>query len=49
MSIGALFTGLSINMIFASQRKGEEDDIILHSEDYPWIKHLNALWEIRFE
>lgn len=48
-SIGTLFTGHSINIVSASKPEDEEEDIMLHLEYEPWIKHLNALWELHFK
>lgn len=49
MSIGAFFTELSVNMASVSHPEDEEEEIMLHSKDDPWIKHLNTLWKIHFE
>ena len=27
----------------------DEDEEMIQSDTDPWIKHLNALWDIRFE
>lgn len=48
-SVGTLFTSRSVNMLSAGQREDEKKDAMLHSENDPWIKHLNTLWKIRFE
>lgn len=44
--VGGIFTGLFVNMTFVSQPSDEEEDIMLYSEDDPWIKHLNDLRKI---
>ena len=53
VSIGGLFEGLSINMVSASPLEDLEDmecdDSLLEDDDDPWIRHLNTLWDIRFE
>src|SRR3954465_13422333 len=53
VSIGNLFEGLSINMVSASPLEDledmEYDDSQLEDDDDPWIRHLNTLWDIRFE
>src|SRR5436190_62627 len=53
VSIGGLFEGLSINMVSASPLEDLEDmecdDSLLEDDDDPWIRHLNILWDIRFE
>lgn len=47
VSNGAIFKGLSVNMV--STRHPDEDNILFHSEDDPWIKHLNALLDTCIE
>lgn len=42
-SVMAIFTSLLVNMVSTRQPEDEEDDIVLHSENDPWIKHLNVL------
>src|SRR3954468_4507332 len=53
VSIGGLFEGLSINMVSASPLEDledmEYDDSPLEDNDDPWIRHVNTLWDIRFE
>jgi len=54
ISVGVIFESLSVNMVSASHLEDDGEDIIKSEEmiqsDYdPWIKHLNTLWDIRFE
>jgi len=54
ISVGVLFESLSVNMVSASHLENNGEDIIeseelIQSDSDPWIKHLNTLWDIRFE
>ena len=54
VSVGVIFESLSVNMISTSHLEKNEEDIIeseelIQSDFDPWIKHLNTLWDIRFE
>src|SRR4051812_30874824 len=53
ISIGTLFEGLSINMVSADPLKDLEDmgcdDSFCEDDNDSWIRHLNTLWDIRFE
>lgn len=44
-----VFNALSANMVLTSHPKEDENDGVLQSEDDPWIRHLNTLWDIHFE
>lgn len=48
-SVGAVFRALSVNMVLTNHLEEDEDDGLLQSEDDPWIKHLNTLWDTHFE
>jgi len=48
VSVGGIFKKLSVNMILTSHPE-EEDEEMIQSDTDPWIKHLNTLWDIRFE
>jgi len=48
VSIGNLFGELSVNMISTNHLEDRDEETIQSDID-PWIKHLNTLWDIRFE
>ena len=48
VSIGNLFGELSVYMVSASQLEDRGEEMIQPDTD-PWIKHLNTLWDVRFE
>ena len=47
-SIGNLFGELSVNMVSTSHLE-DGDEKTIQSDTDPWIKHLNTLWDSRFE
>jgi len=48
--LGTLFEGLSVNMVSTSLLEDEDkDEEMIQPDINPWIKHLNTLWDIRFE
>src|SRR3954462_13892510 len=49
VSIGTLFEPVSVNMISAQPEPDDDEIELIGTEDDPWIKHLNMLWDIRFE
>jgi len=48
VSVGNIFKELSVNLVSTSHPEDENEEIIQLDTD-PWIKHLNALWDIHFE
>ena len=48
VSVGNLFREFSVNMVSTSHLEGGDEETIQSDTD-PWIKHLNTLWDIRFE
>jgi len=48
VSIDDIFEDLSVNMVSTSHLKDKDDEMIQSDIDR-WIKHLNTLWDIRFE
>jgi len=48
VSISNLFRELSVYMISASQLEDRGEEMIQADTD-PWIRHLNTLWDMRFE
>ena len=48
VSVGNIFRELSVNMISTSHLE-DRDEEMTQSDTDPWIKHLNALWNTRFE
>ena len=48
VSVGNVFGELSVNMVSINHLEDGDDEMILSDTD-PWIKHLNTLWDIRFE
>jgi len=48
VNICTIFQNLSVNMVSSSHLEDENEEMIKSDID-PWIKHLNTLWDIRFE
>jgi hypothetical protein len=51
-SIGDAFRTLSVNMVAVNHLEVETEDQIkdlIRPNDDPWVKHLETLWDIRFE
>ena len=48
VSVGTIFGNLFVNMVSSSHLEDEDEEIIQSDTDL-WIKHLNTLWDIRFE
>jgi len=48
ISIDNIFKDLSVNMVSTSHPK-DRDEKMIQADIDPWIKHLNTLWDIRFE
>ena len=48
VSIGNIFREFSWNMVSTSHLEDEDEEMIQSDTD-PWIKHLNTLWDTRFE
>ena len=48
VSVGNIFRELSVNMVSTSHLK-DRDEEMTQSDTDPWIKHLNALWDTRFD
>jgi len=52
VNVGGIFESLSVNTVSSNQRwqrdtfKSEE---LMQSDSDLWIKHLNTLWDVRFE
>src|SRR3954466_16044499 len=49
ISIGTLFEPVSVNMASAQPEPDDDEIELIDTEDDPWIRHLNMLWDIRFE
>ena len=54
VSVGDIFKSLSVNMVSTSHLEDDWEDTfksegLIQSDSDPWIKHLNTLWDIRFE
>ena len=47
-SVGNLFGELSVYMVTVSHLEDRDEEMIQSDID-PWIKHLNILWDTRFE
>ena len=47
-NVGNIFGELSVNMISTSHLEDGDEEMIQSDTD-PWIKHLNNLWDTRFE
>ena len=44
ISVSATFEDLSVNMVSTSDMEDEyEDEEVIQSDTYPWIKYLNTL------
>ena len=48
VSVGNIFKELAVNIVSISHPE-DGDEVMIQSDTDPWIKHLNALWEIHFE
>ena len=48
VSAGDIFKDLSVNLVSTSWLKDGDKEIIQSDAD-SWIRHLNTLWDIRFE
>ena len=48
VSVDNIFKDLSVNMVSTSHTKDKDEEMIQSDTDL-WIKHLNILWDIRFE
>ena len=48
ISIGNIFRELLVNMVSTSHLE-DRDEEMTQSDTDSWIKHLNALWDTRFE
>ena len=46
--VGNLFGELSVYMVSTSHLEDNDEEMI-QSDTYLWIKHLNTLWDTRFE
>src|SRR3954464_11624331 len=49
VSVGTLFEPVSVNMVSAQPEPYDDEIELINTEDDPWIRHLNMLWDIRFE
>src|SRR3954470_16456542 len=49
VSVGTLFEPVSVNMVSAQPEPDDDEIELTNTEDDPWIRHLNTLWDIRFE
>src|SRR5438270_7132891 len=49
VSVGTLFEPVSVNMVSAQPEPDDDEIELINTEDDPWIRHLNTLWDIRFE
>src|SRR3954471_11467914 len=49
ISVGTLFEPVSVNMVSAQPEPDDDEMELINTEDDPWIRHLNILWDIRFE
>ena len=54
MSVSAMSSKVSVNMVSISHLEDDGEDTfksgeLVQSDSDPWIKHLNTLWDIRFE
>ena len=54
ISVGNIFKSLSVNMVSSSHLEDDRENTfkskeLIQSDSNPWIKHLNNLWNIRFE
>src|SRR3954465_11193702 len=48
-SVGTLFEPVSVNMVSAQPEPNDDEIELTDNGDDPWIRHLNMLWDIRFE
>jgi len=48
VSVDNIFRELSVNMVSTIRLEDGDEEMIQSDEDL-WIKHLNTLWDIRFE
>src|SRR4051812_22700677 len=49
VSVSTLFEPISDNMASAQLERNDDEIELIDTEDDPWIRHLNMLWDIRFE
>src|SRR3954469_23206716 len=49
ISVGTLFEPVSVNMVSAQPEANDDEIGLIDTEDDPWIRHLNMLWDTRFE
>src|SRR4051812_22854230 len=49
ISVGTLFEPVSVNMASALLEPDDDEIELIDTVDDPWIRHLNMLWDIRFE
>src|SRR4051812_40946239 len=49
VSIDTLFEPVSVNMISAQPDPDDDEIDLIDTKVDPWIRHLNMLWDIRFE
>ena len=48
VSVGNIFRELSVNMVSTNHLEDKDEEMIQSDTD-PWIRHLNTLWDTRFE
>src|SRR3954470_14533541 len=49
ISVGTLFGPVSVNMVSAQPEPYDDEIELIDTEDDPWIRHLNMLWDTRSE
>jgi len=54
VSVWGIFESLSVNMVSTSHLEDDgehtfKSEELIQSDSDPWIKHLNTLWDVRFE
>ena len=51
VNVGPFFKNLTVNMVSTSHPDEDAggDEELIESTNDPWIKHLNILWDMRFE
>src|SRR3954467_12762584 len=49
VSIGKIFEPVSVNIVSAQSEPDDDEIELIDTEDDPWIRHLNMLWDICFE
>src|SRR5204863_7116076 len=49
VSVGTLFEPVSVDMVSAQPEPDDDEIELINTEHDPWIRHLNTLWDIRFE